>query len=115
MKPIDKLNYLYEKYGHQVHSLHDLLWQLLMNEKFIDRVITLTVIVGNNEIGIAEKGLRGYTPTPAMFITQMYTEAAEICYELNAELFGQSKEESLMIVLNSMKPFRPTSMYSPSI
>lgn len=105
IKPTERLTKIYNDHGEAMHNLHSLLWQILINEQFIDKIITLAVLVEDwgYSIGIAEKGTGGYTPTPTHFKSGTeYHEAVRICNAINYELFGQSEKESLQIVLPTL-------------
>lgn len=106
MKPVDKLNLLYERYKDKFDGqFHSLLWKVIVDEVRDSVTASLTPCITSNgtEIGIADYKKKGYTPTGVWFKPNIiHDDAEEICHELNTELFGQSIKTQMEIVLSSL-------------
>jgi hypothetical protein len=102
----DKVNQLFEKYGDKFPNcfFHTLLWNLFVEKtrKLTDAAFTPVIQNGYTILGIADKGIKGYTPTTAVFETNNYNEASDICDELNKDVFGLSEEEAFKIIATTM-------------
>ncbi len=100
-----KVNEIYNKYkSHFPNSFfHNLLWQLLVNKsrKLTDAAFVPVIKTGYTELGIADKGEKGFQPTGVIFATHNHDEAQMICHGLNLDLFGLKEEEAEDIVFSS--------------
>ncbi len=65
----------------------------------------LTPIVRSvyTEIGIADYGKNGYTPTGVVFATHNHDEVLEICDDLNKEIFGLDKKQAMNIIITTLR------------
>lgn len=102
----DKVNELFEKYKEKfVGALHNVLWKLLVDKV---RANSKSAFVSNYtshglELGIADFGKNGYSPTATHFADGItYDEAERILDDLNKEVFNLDDESSIEIVLSSM-------------
>lgn len=102
----EKVNQLYEKYKDEFPNsfFHNLLWKLLIDKtrKLNDAAFTPVIKSGYTELGIADKGQRGYQPTGVIFGTHNYDKASTICTNLNKDLFNLTDDEASEIILTSM-------------
>ena len=102
----DKVDELYKKYKEHFHNsfFHTLLWNLFVEKtrKLNDAAFTVVIENGYTILGIADKGIKGYTPTTAVFETNNYNEASDICDELNKDVFGLSKKEAYKIIATTL-------------
>ena len=103
----DKVDQLFEKYKSKFPNsfFHSLLWALLVNKtrKLTDAAFTPVIKSGYTLLGIADKGIRGYTPTMVVFKTNNYDEAQQICREMNADVLGITEEQADEIVFSTIK------------
>ena len=101
-----KVQALFNKYQSKFPNsfLHTLLWKLLVDEtrKMTDAAFTPIIKDGYMEIGIADKGEKGYSPTGVLFETHNYDEAKSICEELNQDIFNIDDKTAYDIILSSM-------------
>lgn len=106
LTPTEKVNELYEKYKSKFPNsfFHSLLWALLVNKtrKLTDAAFTPIIDNGFTRLGIADKGMKGYTPTMVVFETHNYDEAQKICTEMNADVFGLTEDQADDIVFSTM-------------
>lgn len=108
----------YNKHKHefvenQMPSFHNLLWQVIVNERFADQTVAFTAVLrnGRTEIGIAEKDEYGYIPTSVGFNDGIdYKTANDICYDLNEAIFGLNHKASSIIVMTSMREDKKREM-----
>lgn len=107
MSPFEKVNFLYDKYVNKFPNsfFHTLLWNLFINKtrKMSDAAFTPVIKSGYTLLGIADKGMKGYTPTMTVFETHNYDEAQKICVELNKDVFGLTEEQADEIVFSTLK------------
>lgn len=107
LTPTEKVDELYEKYKSKFPNsfFHSLLWALLVNKtrKLTDAAFTPIIKSGYTLLGIADKGIKGYTPTMVVFETHNYDEAQQICTEMNADVFGITEEQADDIVFSTLK------------
>ena len=104
---IEKLNTIFDKFKDKFEgAFHSVLWKLMINHDATDRLKAFTPCLTDQGIivlGIAHKGLAGYTPSLAYFKPDThYKDATSICEELNREVFGLTSREANKIVLSSM-------------
>lgn len=103
---IDKVNYLFHKYKNKFPNsfFHTLLWNLFVEKtrKLNDAAFTVVIENGYTILVIADKGIKGYTPTTAVFETNNYDEASDICDELNQDVFGLDEKEAFKIIATTM-------------
>ncbi len=103
----EKLNAIYEKHKDNFPNsfFHNLLWKLMIDKTREGMQSALTPVVksGYTEIGIADYGKKGYTPTGVVFATHNHDEAEKICDDLNKEIFGLNEEQAMHIILNTMR------------
>lgn len=105
--PLDRVNELYEKYKNKfLHDTfyHALLCALLANKtrKITDAAFVPAIKNGGTELGIADKGEKGFSPTNIFFISCNYDEQQEICTNLNRDIFNISEEEADEIIITTM-------------
>lgn len=97
---------LYNKYNLKFPTtpIHNLLWKLLFDKtrSLTDAAFTPIIKDGYMEIGIADKGEKGYSPTGVLFATHNYDEAELICEELNQDVFNIDDKTASDIILSSM-------------
>lgn len=102
----DKVNVLFEKYKDKFPNsfLHTTLWNLFVKKTrpLTDAAFTPIIQDGHTIVGIADRGIKGYTPTMLVFETHNYDEASDICDELNQDVFGVDQKEAFKIIANSM-------------
>lgn len=103
-------NYLLEKYDGNFEtaqpSFGNLLWQLIINERWKENKPHCFVAVYNNGLvlGIAEHGEYGYYNTHVHFKEGIEHDAGEdILENLNSEMFGYLPRATSEIVLSSMR------------
>lgn len=103
----EKLNAIYEKHKENFPNsfFHNLLWKLMIDKTREGMQSALTPIVksGYTEIGIADYGKRGYTPTSVVFATSNYYDAEKICNDLNKEIFGLDEKQANDIIFSTMR------------
>lgn len=103
----EKVDFLFKKYKDKFTNgfLHSLLWALLVNKtrKLTDAAFTPVIQSGYTILGIADKGMKGYTPTMVVFKTHNYDEAQQICTEMNADAFGITEDQADDIVFSTIK------------
>lgn len=106
LTPMEKTSFLYDKYKEHFPQsfLHNLFWKLLVDKtrKLTDAAFTPVIKSGYMEIGIADKGEKGYSPTMVIFETHKYDEAQRICTRLNQDVFGITEDQSDEIVFSTM-------------
>lgn len=109
--PIQKLNYLFDKYNHLTEgSFHNSLWQILINgrENGWDsgKTFAFTHILGpvrTWNVGIVTKGQVGYTPaTFGIKADAPEEEVRGFINEMNSVIFGITEEHADLIVMRSM-------------
>lgn len=106
----DLYNDLLERYGEhfefQSPSFGNLLWQLIINERWKDKKPHCFVAVYNDGLvlGIAEHGETGYYNTRVHFVKGIdHNKAEDILEKLNEEMFGLLLRAQAEIVLSSMR------------
>jgi len=83
-------------------GLFDLAWQLKINYPERDCAATLVFCDHGYGIGIADRNLKGYTPTPVFFDESVaYEEINEICDKFNTIVLGLTPDEALDIVVST--------------
>lgn len=85
----------------QVWGLQSIAWQILFES---DRDVNDTALVYlhvENEIGIAHRDIRGYTPTPAIISDDV--NGSEAVDWFNENILGHSHIEAAKIVLSTMR------------
>lgn len=75
-------------------------WHLLMERESLDDTCLVYLHV-ENEIGIADRGLKGYTPTPCHIYAGVDGQAAVNWF--NEHILGLSPVEAGKIVLSTMR------------
>lgn len=120
------------EFFHQVHdpyqdkfinaqpSFHNLLWQLIVNERFDKQIIIFHPVPvrpdktqdlldssykhGKWDISIVTFNEGGYQRTYVTFVPEIetYDEACRICDEINQKVFGITPELAIKIVTDSM-------------
>ena len=105
LSPTEKVNQLYEKYKDKFPNtfLHNLLWQIFVNNKIklTDAAFVPAIKNGYTELGIADKGEKGFRPTAVVFQTHNHDEAEKICEELNKDVFDIDDETASKIIETS--------------
>lgn len=99
------VNDLYAKYGELFSddSFHNLLWQILVNNRFSGQEVALTYIADENTIGITVKNQGGYIPTGIHFKQPIYEKCVEYINQLNFDIFRLNPVEASLIVLSSLR------------
>lgn len=112
-------SYLRDKYSHHFQegtpSFGNLIWQLVINEAWVDKNFHCFVPVLSNikgvigmEVGIAEYNESGYYPTHVfMQPNYHYDKCSDILDEINRELFGLLEPAVTKITLSSLKNEKP--------
>lgn len=95
--------FLEPDYKTTFHTLSDLLWQILVNEVYKDERVCFYVDVTteHNSLIIAYE-IGGFKKTGIYFASDNYNESADICDELNKEVFGLTEEQSAKMLNISM-------------
>lgn len=105
----DKVGRIYDKHKNKIEgSFHDVLWQILVNgvrKANLESAFTHLYPSNNGcEVGIADKGRKGYTPTSIFFKADVpVKERVAIVDDLNREVFGLEPDQALMIVIDTMR------------
>lgn len=87
-------------------TLHDLLWQIIVNEVYKDRMVAATPVIkeGRIQVVIVEWDKPGYIPVGIFFKDDDdYAYAGDILDLFNKKVFHLSIDTSLRIVSSSMK------------
>lgn len=99
-KATDKVHRIYDALKDEFETgLHNLLWQLLVNEVHKGKTIALAFIICgefDGQVGIATKDVPGYIPTACAACDE---EAVD---RLNEMLFNRPRIESMKIIGSSM-------------
>lgn len=110
---LDELNNIFNEYGKLFEqntspSFHDLLWKLIVNRAYNDKVVVFAPVLPTTtgrgiEVGLAEHGSKGYFKTNVALIPDVpYNQASDILEELTAKIFGISGELYDHIFLRSL-------------
>ena len=103
----DKLDRLFKKYQKDFSGLyHTFLWELIMNENRKGKESALICLHNKRgfNVGIADKGENGYTPTMICFTEGTTQDDAQIIInDLNEEIFSLSREQAALIVITTMR------------
>jgi hypothetical protein len=98
-------------------SFHNLLWQIIVNEAYNDKIICFypveaykgieaseaAKVFGKWQIGIVAFNEQGYVPTFVNFIPQFdFDDAQAACDILNKQMFGIEQDFMVMLVDRSM-------------
>lgn len=102
----DKVDELYKKYKEHFHNsfLHNMLWKLLVDKTrpLTNAAFTPVIINEYTELGIADKGEKGYSKTGVIFNSDNYDKQVEICEQLNKDIFGIDDKTASIIICSSM-------------
>lgn len=108
---LELLNVVYKQYRDLfkrdlIHSLHDLLWQVMINKIYKEQgkiCFHVNVRPEGNEIVVAfESG--GYRGTGLYFVSRNYNETCSYCDKINEWVFQLNKKEVMIMVSKSMQP-----------
>lgn len=103
----EKVDFLFEKYKDKFTNsfLHTTLWNFFIKKtrKLTDAAFTPIITKKHMIVGIADRDIKGYTPTMLVFKTISYNEASDICDEFNQDLFGIDEKEAYKIIASSMR------------
>lgn len=117
MKPntAEEFNRIYAKFSKyfeekQMYSLHNLLWQLIINGTWRNRTVVVHPVFPAEpqpwqyELAFVEKGGKGYFRMYTGFKPEItnYNKAVDVCEELTEEVFDIHGEEYDSIVARSM-------------
>lgn len=109
MEILEKFNAIHKahksEFKSSIFSLHNLLWQILINERFSNRMVAFTPVIreGETQIAIAEFNVSGYVPTAVAFENPDFDSANDICDQLNEEVFGLNEDTAVRITFSSMR------------
>lgn len=114
VRSTDDFRRIHDAYEHAFEkncspSFHNLLWQIIVDDRFDERLVAFVPVIkqGRTEIGVAEFNESGYIVTN-VGATVQYKELADICDELNKELFGLTPLLSSRIQMSSMRKGIPS-------
>jgi hypothetical protein len=105
----DKLNYIYETFNDHFENIspgfHNLLWQLLINNIYQDKIICLDCVFNDSklELVLITKNEKGYTPLNIFFVKPNYKDGKAIIDNLNNLLFHLDKKETYSIFITAIK------------
>ncbi len=74
MNKNDKLNEIFDKFKDKFSgAFHTVLWEIMINEnrKGKEAAFVSNYENGGLRLGIADKDISGYTPTPVMFVSNI--------------------------------------------
>jgi hypothetical protein len=103
---LDKLNEVYDKYKDEfTGQFHSVLWKIMVGGKNRTWVEAFHCVYreGGLELVLALPDDGGYIPTMTWFVNKYRDHAMDLCYKLNEEVFGYSRQEANTIMLQSMK------------
>ncbi len=85
-------------------NLHNLLWQIIVNDTLASRDCCLTVVIRSEGVmlGLADRNEPGYQPLHVWFKNHNYDSAMDICTRMNNRLFELDEKAGYDIVASSM-------------
>lgn len=104
---VKKFNKVHNKYKDKfkkgVFGLHNLLWQIMINDSMKDSDVTFTAIVVEQGCEIVIASLNGgYHETGVIFESEDYSQCNDVCEELGLSVFGLKFDDHLRLVSRSM-------------
>lgn len=106
MKKDELLEQLNQEHANKFNgSLHDLLWEILIEEKYSRDVVCFVSAYTSTGLvlGIAHEDESGYEPTRLTFVDTQHDRAIDLLVQLNLKVFGLDRREASLIVLSSMR------------
>lgn len=108
---VENFNRIFDKYEDKfgdksLYSMHNFLWQIIINEKWNNAAITCFCAVfgeGGYEIGICERDKSGYNRMRVPFKTKNYDDAVQIARELSGDVYGHTYEEVNQMISSTMR------------
>jgi len=107
MKPLEKFNTIHDEYKgefqQRMWTIHSLLWQIMINERFKGKVVVFHVVVSEDGCKlVVAHGLGGYWDTGVVFKSDNYNDCSDIAEEMSFKVFGHDIKEYNVIMSNSM-------------
>ena len=86
-----------------VQGIFGVAWELLYNQPSRNCAFTAVIRNSGYELGLADSGSPGFTPTPICLNSKNYVETQEIADWMNENVLLLDFEESARITLSSMR------------